>query len=402
MKDEVSPFKIFAAKHPHWEDEICLWSNGRMQRSGGDRGSYQFREQECLVLKWDRWPSETLIWNQSESSYRAESYPFVAHECPDDVLRVNFANFWPGFKWKPFLRNLLPAPYHANFRLSRFPQLVFESVFGPRGAGRRRWPKAKQVWFTGENVAPPLDPFDYCLSFHRDQENPRHLRWPLFLLQLRAFDLTTNDLTREKNADEQTGNRPKFCAFIAANGGCQVRNRFVRRLSEYRTVDCPGSVLNNMPGDAIGPRGDKKAKVDFLRQYKFVVCFENKATRGQQGYVTEKILDGMVAGCIPLYWGDHRVGEDFNARSFIDLSPLGSDVDAMVKRVMQVDQDERLCQQIAREPWFSENRVPCHLQDERIVQFFHEIRESLLADSQDMKPRSSIGWISTDSRSEYG
>ena len=170
--------------------------------------------------------------------------------------------------------------------------------------------------------------------------------------------------------------RPKFCAFIASNGTVEIRNRFVRRLCEYKQVDCPGAVLNNMPQNTFGPPKNVRQKIEFLKEYKFAVCFENCATRGSEGYVTEKVVDAMLAGCIPLYWGDHRVGEDFNTQSFVNLNRFEEDIEAMVELVISIDQDAHRSRSIAKQPWFSDNMVPPPLTVQAAEQFFRRIFES--------------------------
>ena len=365
--------KLFDAKHPHWQDELCLFVDGRMKRAEGDGGRYLLEDGKRLLLQWDRWAEEELFWNENEREYCTSDHAFTLREVSQDALRINFVNFWPGFHADTFWHCLQLKNQVGGYRVSGFPQLVFESVFGPCGVGRKRWPGALQVWYTGENVTPPLGEFDFCLSFHRDCQDPQHLRWPFFLPHLRTLGLNIDALLTDQNLSRTVEKRPRFCAFIATNGGCSIRNQFVERLTEYRRVDCPGSVLNNMPGDVIGPRGDYQSKITFLKQYKFVVCFENSSSRGQEGYVTEKLVDAMLAGCIPLYWGDHRVGEDFNVKSFVNLGLYGDDVEAMCQLVIRIDQDEMLCQRMAAEPWLADNIIPWHLRDERVREFFQQV-----------------------------
>jgi len=46
-------------------------------------------------------------------------------------------------------------------------------------------------------------------------------------------------------------------------------------------------------------------KVPYLKQYKFSICYENMCNAS--GYITEKIFDSFVAGCVPVYWGAENV-----------------------------------------------------------------------------------------------
>ena len=57
------------------------------------------------------------------------------------------------------------------------------------------------------------------------------------------------------------------------------------------------------------------AKVSTLSNYRFALCFENTAF---PGYITEKIFDCFVAGCIPVYLGAPDIASLIPAGAFID------------------------------------------------------------------------------------
>ena len=62
------------------------------------------------------------------------------------------------------------------------------------------------------------------------------------------------------------------------------------------------------------------AKQNFLGSCAFHMAFENTIL---DGYVTEKLLHALMAGTVPIYWGDPRVCEDFNPGCFIAAPPDG-------------------------------------------------------------------------------
>jgi hypothetical protein len=68
-------------------------------------------------------------------------------------------------------------------------------------------------------------------------------------------------------------------------------------------------------------------KVAALSSYRFAICFENTVF---PGYLTEKIFDCFVAGCIPVYLGAPDItemippGSFIDARDFADLAALES------------------------------------------------------------------------------
>lgn len=63
-------------------------------------------------------------------------------------------------------------------------------------------------------------------------------------------------------------------------------------------------------------RGEIADKGDILCRSKFSYCFENN--RGIPNYITEKIIDSFVHGCVPIYWGADNVLEYIPEDCFID------------------------------------------------------------------------------------
>ncbi len=62
-------------------------------------------------------------------------------------------------------------------------------------------------------------------------------------------------------------------------------------------------------------RGLVPNKTAVMRQYKFAMAYENAVF---PGYVTEKILDPLFAGCVPIYLGAPDVTDYIPAETFID------------------------------------------------------------------------------------
>lgn len=85
---------------------------------------------------------------------------------------------------------------------------------------------------------------------------------------------------------------------------------------------------------------EKKRKL--LEQYKFNICFENMS---YPGYVTEKIIDAILAGTIPVYWGAPDISDYVPEDVFIDASRF-SDFEEMVNHLLNMDEQcaERMLQ----------------------------------------------------------
>lgn len=69
-------------------------------------------------------------------------------------------------------------------------------------------------------------------------------------------------------------------------------------------------------------RGKVVDKFPVLEGYRFSLCFENG--RDIPGYITEKIFDSMIAGCVPVYWGANNIADHIPADCFIDYRQFAS------------------------------------------------------------------------------
>jgi len=78
--------------------------------------------------------------------------------------------------------------------------------------------------------------------------------------------------------------------------------------------------------------------MEFIKDYKFVIAFENSS---YPGYITEKILEPLVAGCIPVYWGSPVVAKDFNEACFLNTASFDG-YDALIKKIIEIDGNDGL------------------------------------------------------------
>lgn len=77
-------------------------------------------------------------------------------------------------------------------------------------------------------------------------------------------------------------------------------------------------------------------KLETMANYKFALCFENV---GFPGYVTEKIIDCLVAGVVPIYWGAPDIREFIPATCFVDARKFNSldALDAHLGKISEVE-----------------------------------------------------------------
>ena len=61
-------------------------------------------------------------------------------------------------------------------------------------------------------------------------------------------------------------------------------------------------------------------------------------------------MDAFLVGSMPIYWGDPRVGEDWNKEAFIDVTKGDFD------KIFRVDKDWELFKSIYQQPVFTEEQ----------------------------------------------
>lgn len=75
-------------------------------------------------------------------------------------------------------------------------------------------------------------------------------------------------------------------------------------------------------------KGSPKMKWAVLKDYKFCICYENM--KDQLGYITEKIFDCLIGGCVPIYWGASNIAEYVSKEAWIDRRDFATDEDLYV------------------------------------------------------------------------
>jgi len=269
-------------------------------------------------------------------------------------IKIDFTDFWGGFdKTNNYFYNLLKEEF--DIEITNNPDFLFFSVFGNQHQNYR----CKKIFYTGENVAPPLGYCDWSFSFDY-LDDTRNYRLPHYLLYDGYYELQ-----REKIIESNLTNR-KFCNFVASNGNCQERNQFVQLLSNYKKVDCGGRWMNNI-GYAVS---DKRK---FQSEYKFSVSFENNAYRPQfPGYTTEKIMEPMTVNSIPIYWGNPRISEEFNTKSFVNFYDFNNMSD-MIEYIIELDKNDDKYLDMLKQPWFVDYKIPEDNKIENIKSFLYKI-----------------------------
>ena len=190
-----------------------------------------------------------------------------------------------------------------------------------------------KIFLTGENMVPNFNECDFGQAFAYIDFGIRYFRKPFIV------DKTINDRSK---VTEDLLNR-KFCNFIYNNSswpGTKTRENFCKLLQRYKNVDCPGKSLHNIDCPDLAPRFGNwyTSKINFLKNYKFTIAFENSFS---DGYTTEKLAQPFYSLSIPIYWGNPLVTKDYNPRAFINCNDYGNDFNKVIERVKELDNDDK-------------------------------------------------------------
>jgi alpha(1,3/1,4) fucosyltransferase len=275
-------------------------------------------------------------------------------------IRLGFSDFWPKFDVRNnYFTRLLGEHYELELLdLKDKPDFLIYSCFGYQ----YRRHDGYRIFYTGENWHADFTECDYALTFDFSN-HPDQVRLPLWFMRCQRYPLLD-----KRNFDPRPAlaQKTKFCNFVFTNKYCAMRNRFFRKLSKYKQVDAAGKLFNNI-GHSIGT--NVVDKMNFIRPHKFTIAFENES---YPGYTTEKLYEPLLVHSLPIYWGNPRVGVDFNTASFLNYHDYG-DLDALVKRVIEVDQNDELYCQYLRQPCHPELKTDESLDTEKVLALFARI-----------------------------
>lgn len=276
-----------------------------------------------------------------------------------EKLKINFAHFWPHFDVEDnIFVKIIGLRYQVE--ISDVPDLL---IYTNDNEGTKEYLNYNcfRLFVNLENEKTDYTGCDYAIdSFYNNRKN--HLRFPLFAF----WDL--NKLTTPKNIEGIIAEKKKDCCIVVSNSHAKERIRFFKMLNEKIEVDSGGRWMNNVGGPV-------RDKMEFIKDYKFVISFENSSA---PGYTTEKLIEPMLVNSIPIYWGNPRIGEDFNTASFINIKNYKNIRDSIddILRILNNESDYRT---VVSEPWFPNNKVPSIYSNQTLSRFLFYMLEDIKA-----------------------
>jgi hypothetical protein len=288
-------------------------------------------------------------------------YPDITGEVKDLSKKGDFIK-----KISPYLYILLRKVY------SKFKILITQNKpLVPKG-------NFVKLFCGSEHNKPNMEECDWAFSTHFEDQmnNARYMRIPLVIsndYQLKDFGIPP--LNKKINFNKIKQEKRKFCNFIYSQE-IPKRNELFKLINNYKRVDSPGRCMTNMP--PIKGNSAKQSrlsynwvldKLDFLKEYKFTIAFENFPG---SGWVTEKLTHPMLVNSIPIYVGHEDVSKEFNTKSFINYNDF-KNMKEFIDFIIKVDNDDKLYEKILNEPWYKEKNLPKDWDINRIKKRFKEI-----------------------------
>lgn len=256
---------------------------------------------------------------------------------------MDFYRFWPNFyntaapydgngDFRDFLTQLLQPV--LNGRPARIIS-VFSNRQEPPASARPAGSRPIRISYSGEgHHNEPVSDYDLNLIM-KPTDTAAHAKTVCLPLFIVGSYMRNYWPIYQSPRSLNPGQKQRFCCFVVSNGSATVRNRFFQKLNKYKPVHSCGRALNNC--GMVAPL-DLPSYFKFLSQFKFMICFENRAL---PEYLTEKLHNAWLGGTVPIYWGADRAQEWLNPEAFLQLPTAATeaDMDALVQRVAALDND---------------------------------------------------------------
>ena len=218
------------------------------------------------------------------------------------------------------------------------PDYLIYNVFG-KNKLFKKYNDTIKIAFYSENKIIDFNKADYAIGHSHINYLDRYFKFSIFFFKkLKLLNIKKIIDIRKKNI--LNSKREKFCVGVISNLRSTdfFRINFIKELNKYKKVDMGGAYNNNVGGPI-------QNKIKFLSSYKFSIAMEN--TNGD-GYNSEKIIESLISGTIPIYYGDYMIEEFINPKTYILI--LGQkDIKDKIKYIKKIDNDDKLYKSILME-----------------------------------------------------
>ena len=286
-------------------------------------------------------------------------------------LRIAFTDHYVGFNstdnriWKALQK-------HYQLELTTDLSVANLLVFSDFGINHWKF-NGHKIYLTGENMLPDFDQCDLAFTPAELPGDKRAIRLPLYA---QHTDLLSSLIRQPEYNASNLLKKKGFCSFLVSNPGCRFRNKLFKAIHRKRAVASGGKHFNTI-GEII------KNKTEFVKDYQFNIACENSSS---PGYITEKLIDPLLVGSVPIYWGDPEIGRDFNLKCMINVRDFKS-LNDLVDHLSMVAANDILRQSILQAPVFRDNKLPLCTTDDYISSPIIDLLENRSAGNRTPRDR---------------
>lgn len=262
------------------------------------------------------------------------------------TIKINFCGFWKSFNMTDnVLYNLLSKRY--NVEITDYPDYVFVSPLGKAYDFMKY--NGIRIFYTGEEIVPDFNLFDYAIGFDNISFGDRYVRFPFCYFNGSSEGLGTT-LNRER-AEQILSEKDIFCNLIFWEDSIgNMRSELFRAINSYKRVEAYGRLLNNVGGNGVS----YSEKYKILKRSKFTIAVEGCKYKG---ITTEKVFQPFEAHSIPIYYGNPDIGKDFSEKAFINCHKY-NDIESIVERIIELDKDdEKYLEMLCEKPLLTDNQI---------------------------------------------
>lgn len=204
-----------------------------------------------------------------------------------------------------------------------------------------------KINFIGEPVLPCYEKYDIVLTGINRINN-------IIDLPVSVMYILCNNLYSILDIPRNITTIPnKFCCFVVSNPNSEVRNKMFRLLNNYKKVDSGGRYMNNIGNIIINSDWWSPNYINFIKQYKFMICFENTK---METYSTEKIVNTYLSHTIPIYWSSNNIKNIFNIDSMLFLEDeTDISFNKIINKIIELDTDDQKYLEFINRPIFTEH-----------------------------------------------
>jgi hypothetical protein len=268
---------------------------------------------------------------------------------------VLFRGFWPNFTphcavakfFLEIVKNIYQEDEITTTSSFQEATILFESCFDGTALIWKRWRSAntddrrpRTFLFSGESYnLPNWQNYDIVFS-GETTSHPNVVPLPLYKLYL--LDIG------EPPQPEHRLMPDKDVLVMISNPNGQFRSRFLEALeASDLKITYAGRYKNNIGSTFPHAFGTPEFNT-FATQFKFIITMENSQ---QENYITEKVLQGLFAENIPIYWGSPNIGNYINPQRIVSVKDDVASIKETIEHMQHLAANFDEWLETVRQPW---------------------------------------------------